>query len=370
MSGERLFRAAPNIAGLAPYRPGGDPAALARRYGLSELTALASNENPLGPGARARAALRRLPPPGRYPDGDGRRLKQALADRHGVAPEQITLGNGSSETLELAIRVLAGPGLQVVYPRYSFIVYALATQAQGAEAVASPVRDWGCDPGALAAAVGPHTRLVLIANPNNPTGTWLPAAELRRLLELLPAHVTVVVDEAYAEYVEAPGYASCIAWIADFPRLAVTRTFSKVHGLAGLRVGYAVSHPELTDLMNRARQPFNVNAAALAAAQAALEDTDHIARSISLNRAGREQWAEAGARLGLRCISSQGDSQGNFVTLDLERPSGPVFEALLRAGVLTRPLEEYRMPQHLRVTIGREEENRRCIAALQRALER
>jgi len=352
--------AMPGVAGLRPYRPGRNAEEIAATYGLSEVVKLASNENPLGPGAKARAALADLGDLARYPDGNGTLLRRALARHHAVAPEQITLGNGSNDVLELIARALAGPGREVIYARHAFAVYALATRAVSAEAVEVPTVGLDYDPEAMAAAVTEHTRLLFLANPNNPTGAWVGAAALRRLLQALPAHVVVVVDEAYTEYMEEADYPQCIPWIAEYPQLVVTRTFSKIHGLAGLRVGYAVSHPELADLMNRVRQPFNVNVPAMRAAIAALDDAEHVERSLECNRRGLAQLREGLTALGLtRMVSS-----GNFICIDFGRPALPIFEQLLRRGVIVRPIDNYGLPEHLRVTIGTEPENRRCLQAL------
>ncbi len=360
-----LALASPAVAGLRPYEPGGHAEEIARRYGLERMLLLASNENALGAGPAARKALQRLPELNRYPDANGSALKRDLADRHGVEAGQITLGNGSNDVLELIARALLTPQYEVVYSQYAFIVYALVTRALGARAVEVPAHDYAHDPQALAASVSARTRLLYIANPNNPTGTFLSAAQLRRLLQNLPEHVVAVIDEAYCEYATVPDYPRCIPWIKEFPRLVVTRTFSKIYGLAGLRVGYAVSRPELADLMNRVRQPFNVNVLGQQAARAALQDQGHLEHSVRLNSAGQEQWREACARLGLRRI----DALGNFICLDLARPAQPIFEQLLRQGILVRPLHGFGMPRHLRISIGLEQENQRCIQALQQALE-
>ena len=327
---------------------------------------LASNENPLGCGQAARRALTDTGDPARYPDGNGTALKAALAERLGVEPGQLTLGAGSNEVLLLIAQALVRPGLEVIYARHSFIVYSLIARITGGTPVEARVHDRGHDAALLLTAVTPRTRLMYIANPNNPTGTWMARTQLRRLLEALPEHVVVVVDEAYYEYLEhEPGYPDCVSWLADFPRLVVTRTFSKIHGLAGLRIGYAVTHPELAALMNRVRQPFNVSGPALVAARAALGDHAHVRRSLEVNRSGVLQWREALGRIGVDGVCGG----GNFVCLDLGRPAHPVYEALLEAGVIVRPLEEYNLPHCLRVTIGLEEENTRCITALERALQ-
>ena len=365
MKPKLLALATPGVAGLQPYQPGRNFEEIARKYGLSEVVPLASNENPLGPGTKARRALAQIDDPGRYPDGNGRRLKRALADRHGVTPEQITLGNGSNEVIDIVVRAVVSPSHQVIYSAHAFVAIALATRAVGAEAVVVPASNFGCDVSATIDAVTERTRVVFLANPNNPTGTWVPGGELRRLLEALPEHVVAIVDEAYTEYAEDPEYPDCLDWLDRFPRLVVTRTFSKIHGLAGLRAGYAISHPELADLMNRVRLPFNVNRIALTAAEAALEDEEHVRLSIALNRAGLKQLRAGLASLGLQALPTL----GNFLCVHLDQPAQPVFDRMLQKGVIVRPIGGYGMPRHLRITVGRERENRRCLEVLAEALE-
>lgn len=365
MSRELLSLAVPGVRGLKPYEPGKPLTELEREYGIKQAIKLASNENPLGPGAKALAAIRaELDGLGRYPDGNGFALKAALARTHGIAPEQITLGNGSNEVLEFVARAFVLPENEVVYSQHAFAVYPLVTQAIGATAVVTPVRDWAHNLEAMAAAINARTRLVFVANPNNPTGTWITADILERFLQRLPEHVVVVVDEAYYEYVSEPRYPNTIPWVARFPNLVVTRTFSKVHGLAGLRVGYGVSSAQMADLLNRVREPFNVNSLALAAAEAALADKQHVAESLKMNSGGMQQLTRGLDDLGLAYIPSV----ANFITLDLGRPAAPVYQALLRQGVIVRPIANYGMPNHLRVTIGRPQENERFLAALKNAV--
>jgi len=352
--------AAEGVRGLTPYQPGKPVEALAREYGLTDVIKLASNENPLGPAPRALAALRAPGDIARYPDGAGHDLKQALAAHLGVSPECLTLGNGSNDVLELVVRAFATPQHEVVYAQYSFAVYPLATRAVGARGIEVPARDYGHDLDAMARAITPRTRVVFIANPNNPTGTWLGASTLKAFLAGLPATVIPVVDEAYFEYVTEPDYPDCVRWIGEFPRLVVTRTFSKAYGLAGLRAGYAVSDPAVADLLNRVRQPFNVNALALLCARAALADREHIERSRVLNAGGLRQLDAGLAALGCPVIPSR----GNFITFDTGREAAPVYEGLLRRGVIVRPLGNYGLPRHLRVTVGLASENARFLEAL------
>jgi histidinol-phosphate aminotransferase len=305
-----------------------------------------------------------------YPDGGGFDLKAALAGKLGVSTAQITLGNGSSEVLELAVRTFVEPGLKVLFAEHSFAIYRIIAQAIGAIGVVAPAHDgtrgprFGHDIQAMAGKLDAHTRLVFIANPNNPTGTYLQAQELRWLLETIPEHVIVVVDEAYCEYVRVPDYPNALEWLADFPNLIVTRTFSKVYGLAGLRVGYALSSSGIADLMNRVRPPFNVNSQALAAAAAALSDHEHRERSIRLNSEGMQVLCAAFASRGLPFIPSV----GNFIAFDLGQAALPVYESLLREGVIVRPIANYGLPNHLRVSVGTERENKVFLDALDRVL--
>jgi histidinol-phosphate aminotransferase len=358
-----LSLATPGVQGLSPYQPGKPLKELEREYGIRGAVKLASNESPLGPSPNALAAARAaLDDIRRYPDGNGFALKQALARRLGVDAVQITVGNGSNDVLELAARAFATSAHEVVFSAHAFAVYPIVTQAVGAKAVITPARAWGHDLEAMRAAINERTRLVFVANPNNPTGTWLPAKDLKAFVLGLPRHAIVVIDEAYFEYVEESAYASMLVLIARCPNLIVTRTFSKAYGLAGLRVGYAVSTPEVAEVLNRVRQPFNVNSMALATAAAALEDPEHVRRVVAVNHEGLRQITQGVRRLELPFIPSV----GNFVCVDLGRPAGPVYERLLREGVIVRPIASYGMPNHLRVTVGLPEENERFLKALEK----
>lgn len=360
-----LRLATPGVQGLSPYQPGKPIEELEREYGVTNAVKLASNENPLGPSplavSAARAALSDIH---RYPDGNGFALKNALAHWHGVTPESITLGNGSNDILEQLARAFVQPENEVVFSDHAFAVYPIVTRAVGARPSVANTRNWGHDLDAMQAAVNSRTRLVFIANPNNPTGTWVKAKELEAFIRAMPAHVLVAVDEAYFQYVSEPDYPDTIAWVAKYPNLITTRTFSKAYGLAGLRVGYGVSSPEIADILNRVRQPFNVNSLALAAATAALGDEVHVARTVQLNREGMRQLTGAFTELGLKHIPSV----GNFVCVDCGRPAAPLYERLLRAGVIVRPVANYGMPNHLRITVGLPEENQRFIVALKQAV--
>ncbi len=364
-SKERL--ATRGVKGLSPYEPGKPISELEREYGVRAAIKLASNENPLGPSVQAtEAAAAALNELARYPDGNGFALKQALAEELDVDAGQITLGNGSNDILDLIARVFAGGKREVIYSTDAFAVYALVTQAVGARAVVTPAHDWGHDLDAMRRAVTERTRLVFIANPNNPTGTWLDAVSLEGFIASLPEEVFVVVDEAYAEYIDLPEYPNCIPWVDRYPNLIVTRSFSKAYGLAGLRVGYSISHPDVAELLNRVRQPFNVNSVALAAARAALYDREHLRRSVEVNRHGMRQLTAAFERMELDYIPSA----GNFISVDVGQSAAGVNEELLRNGVIVRPIAGYGMPNHLRVSVGLERENRRFLTVLQKALPR
>mgnify|MGYP005752470173 FL=1 len=354
------------IRAISPYQPGKPISELAREMGIPEasIVKLASNENPLGMGPRAReAALAALSGIERYPDGNGFALKGALSRRLGVAPEQVVLGNGSNDVLELAARAFLAPGRSAVFSQYAFAVYPLAINAVGARGIQVAAKDYGHDLDAMAAAIAPDTRIVFVANPNNPTGTFMHGPELETFMQRVPQDVLVVLDEAYTEYLNAEQRYDSIAWLPRFPNLLVSRTFSKAYGLAGLRVGYGIAHPDVADLMNRVRQPFNVSSVALAAAEAALGDEEFLAQSARMNERGMAQITEALAELGLEWIPSA----GNFVTFRVGEAAA-VNASLLRQGVIVRPIASYGMPEWLRVSIGLPEENARFIAALKQAL--
>jgi histidinol-phosphate aminotransferase len=351
------------VRSIAPYQPGKPISELARELGLDErkIVKLASNENPRGVGPRTRAAIEAaFGEIARYPDGNGYELKLALSKRYGVELSNIVLGNGSNDVLELVALAFLGPGLSAVYSQHAFAVYPLATQARGARAVVVPARDFGHDVEAMAGAVTDDTRVVWLANPNNPTGTLVASERLEAFVKRLPERVIVVIDEAYNEYLHANLRAPTVAWLKRHPNLVITRTFSKAYGLAGLRVGYALAHPSVADLMNRVRQPFNVNGVALAAAAAALNDMEFVARSYADNLQGMRQVEEGARALGLEWIPSY----GNFITIRVGR-AGEIYKRLLKRGVIVRPVGGgYQLPEHLRVTIGTADENERFLAAL------
>lgn len=353
------------IAGLSPYLPGKPVEALTRELGITDVIKLASNENPRGPGELVHEAIRRgMATLSRYPDGGGFRLRQALAAHLDVKPEQITLGNGSNDVLDLAARITLSPGSEAIVSRHAFVVYRLVVASCGAQLIEVPALNFGADLSAMLAGINDQTAMIFLANPNNPTGNWVGARALTDFLDRVPERVWVVLDEAYAEYVEIDDYPDGVRLLERYPNLIVTRTFSKIHGLAALRVGYSVTSPEVADLMNRARQPFNVNALGLAAAEAALRDQEFVSTSRALNREGMQQIRKGLSALQLEAIPSA----GNFLTFDLHRPAAPVYQALLREGVIVRPIAEYGLPDHLRVSVGLPQENERFLAALGRVL--
>ena len=357
--------ALPGVRSLQPYQPGKPAEELERELGFSDIIKLASNENPLGAGRLATEAVRAGSAElHRYPDGNGHALRSALAGKLGMPMAQIVIGNGSNEILELVARAFVTAEHEVVFSEHAFAVYPLVTQAIGARAVVTPARDWGHDLTAMRAAVTERTRLIFIANPNNPTGSWLPAEALEEFIASQPEHVITVIDEAYCEYVNAAGYPDASAWIDRFPNLLVTRTFSKIHGLAALRLGYGLASAPMAELLNRVRQPFNVNNLAQLAGIAALHDDEHVQHSRELNRRGMRQLIDGFDGLGLDWIPSV----GNFICVACGRPAQQVYQALLEQGVIVRPVANYGMPEHLRVTVGLEAENARFLTTLARAL--
>jgi histidinol-phosphate aminotransferase len=363
--------AAPGVRGIAPYVPGKPHQALERELGVTNSVKLASNENPLGPGPAAREALAKaIEAVGHYPDGAGHVLRSKIARLQDVKLNQVTLGNGSNDILVMLVEAFLTPGQEAVYSEYAFAVYRIAVQASGATARVAPafshdhVQPLGHDPVAIAALIGPRTRMVFIANPNNPTGTWIDEREIDALLAAIPHDVIVVLDEAYHEYSAALGVPDGTRWLGKYPNLVVVRTFSKAYGLAGLRIGYALSHAELADVLNRVRQPFNVSVPGLAAAAAALDDREHLRATLELNHAGIERLRAHLPELGIAAPASA----GNFVLADLGRPAGPVNEALLRRGVIVRPVDNYGLPNHLRITTGTEAQDERLLTAMAEAV--
>ena len=361
----------PSVRTLKPYEPGKPIETLQRETGIEKPLKLASNENPLGPSPQVLSGLKAEQLSlARYPDGNGFFLKQALSEFYQLPEDCFTLGNGSNDILELLARVFAAPGREVIFSQYAFVVYPLATQAVGAQAVVIPAKEWGTDLLAMLAAINERTSLVFIANPNNPTGTCINAADLESFLQQVPQHVVVVLDEAYYEYAQVEmsrrgdSYPNSEKWLARFPNLVITRTFSKAYGLAGLRVGYSLSSPQVADFLNRIRQPFNVNAVALQAAVLALSDQNHVAQSVEINHQGLRFLEGCCQRLALNFIPSL----GNFLTIDVGNEAMDVYQRLLQRGIIVRPLAPSGLPHHLRVSVGLPEENQKFENSLMQVL--
>jgi histidinol-phosphate aminotransferase len=358
------------VRAIAPYQAGKPIAEVAREFGFDEasIVKLASNENPFGVPESSKAAMAQAAADlGRYPDANGFELKAALAARYDVPADWITLGNGSNDILEIAAHAFVQKGESVVFAQYSFAVYALATQGVGGRAIVVPAVNYGHDLQSMAAAIEADTRLVYVANPNNPTGTFIGAQEIEAFLKQVPSNVVVVLDEAYNEYLAAEHQFESADWVRKYPNLIVSRTFSKAYGLAGLRVGFAIAQPEVTDLMNRIRQPFNVNSLAQAAAIAALNDKEFLKKGAENNAAGYQQMTAAFEELGLEYVPSF----GNFVLVRVGDDDGAgarVNLALLKQGVIVRPVGAYGLPQWLRISIGLPQENATFIEALKKAL--
>lgn len=352
----------PDIAALSPYVPGKPIEELQRELGLARVIKLASNENPLGPSPKAMAVISEgVATLHRYPDGGAFRLRQALADRWKVTAGQIILGNGSDEILGLLARTFLSPGDEAVMADHTFVIYTMEVTAAHGKAVTVPLTQWRHDLKAMADAVTGRTRLLFLCNPNNPTGTMVTSDEVDRLLSRVPEHVVVVFDEAYFEYVRSAQFPDAMAYVKQGRNAIVLRTFSKIYGLAGLRIGYGVTTPEIADLLNRVRPPFNANSLAQRAALAALDDDEHVARSRAVNQAGMDQVVGGLRALGFSPVASE----TNFLYFDVRRDGRLVFEALLRLGVIVRHIEG----QMIRVTIGQAEENTAFLAALGQVLE-
>lgn len=372
-----LNLACEGVRGLKPYVPGKPIAELEREYGVTNIIKLASNENPLGASKKAISAMQEaMQEIHLYPDGNGFELKKTIADKFGFEIDQITLGNGSNDILELIARVFLTINDEALFSQYSFAVYPLATQAVGASLNIVPAlpedapMPLGHDLKAMRAAITDRTKVIFVANPNNPTGTWLNATELEEFIASIPDNIIVVLDEAYFEYVQEADYPDCSKLVAKYPNLIVTRTFSKVHGLAGVRVGYSFSSADVADLLNRVRQPFNVNAMAQAAAVASLGDSEHIAESVRVNSAGLKQITKFCENKGLAYIPSV----GNFICIKVgahneKLGAADIDEKLLQNGIIVRPVANYNMPEYLRVTVGTEAQNARLLEALESIME-
>jgi len=359
--------AAPGVRQLNPYLPGKPISELEREYGVSNIIKLASNENPLGTSPAALAAMAtELSKLSLYPDGGGFELKRALSLHHDCDPSGITLGNGSNDVLVLIAEAFLQPGLEAIYSQYCFAVYPIAVEAAGAKGKmslalpADSAQALGHDLSAMSELIGPQTRIIFIANPNNPTGSWVGNDDLHAFISRVPRDVLLVIDEAYFEYSRPLELPDATQWLSDYPNLIVTRTFSKVYGLAGIRVGYSLSSPDIADMLNRIRQPFNVNSLALTGAVAALADDEFVKRSVATNSAGLQQLQDGLRDLGLCGIPSA----GNFILADFRQASGPVYEALLKAGIIVRPVANYGLPNHLRITVGSASQNEKLLDEL------
>ena len=364
----------PGVKQLRPYEPGKPISELERELGLKDIVKLASNENPLGTSPKALAAMRaHLDETFLYPDGNAYALKRAIAEHHQADVAQVLVATGSDHILEMMARAFLGAGRSAVISRYGFAVYQIVSQAASAEVRVAealtadhPTQPYGHDLVKMAVAVTADTRVVFIANPNNPTGTWLAKAELTAFLEKLPRDTLVLVDEAYHEFAKdlEPAYPDCTELLPRFPNLIVMRTFSKAYGLAGARVGYALAHPRLVELLNRVRLSFNPSSLGQVAATAALTDREHIQKTLELNRVEIRKLDAGLKALGLKTIPSV----CNFVTVDTERPGREVFQALLKHGLIVRPLDNYGLPKHLRISVGLAAQNQRLLVSLKQVL--
>ncbi len=365
MSCDFLSLAKTGVQGLQPYQPGKPIDELKRELGLTDVVKLASNENPLGLSPRVKKVLiENMDALTRYPDGAAFELKQALAEKLAVHPSQIVLGNGSNDVLDLIGLCFLNENVSAVFSEFAFVVYPIMVQYLGAKPIQVHAKNWGHDLDAMFAAIQPDTRIVFIANPNNPTGTWLEHEDLHAFMLKVREDIIVVLDEAYAEYSHDNDYADGLVLQKEFPNLVVTRTFSKAYGLAGLRVGYSISSPEIADIINRVREPFNVNTLGQLAAVEVLKDTEYLEESIRVNDAGRKQIEAGFESMNVSYIPSQ----GNFITFDTQQDAMAVYKKLLIKGVIVRPIVPYGMPQHLRVSIGLESENAVFLQALKQVL--
>jgi histidinol-phosphate aminotransferase len=354
-----------HILGISPYEPGKPIEELERELGIHDAIKLASNENPLSPADRVqRAVINALKDLNRYPDGSGHYLRQALAKRHGVTPEQVILGNGSNELIELVVRTFLRPGDEAVVPHPSFVVYPMIVQAAGGIRVMVMLKDYRLDLEAMARAITPMTKLVFIANPNNPTATIVTADEVEHFMSRVPERTIVIFDEAYMEFALGPDFPDTLGYVKQGRKVLVLRTFSKAASLAGLRVGYGIADADCTALMNRIRQPFNVNSLAQVAALAALEDEGHILECVRMIDAGRHFLYDEFKTMGIKYVPAR----ANFVLVDVGRSASEIYQKLLHLGVIVRPMTSFGMETTLRVTIGTPEENRKLAKALRTVL--
>lgn len=360
------YRALANagIRSLTPYQPGKPVEELERELGITSSIKLASNENPLGPSPKSLQVMKdALSNLHIYPDGGCYELKQALAKHLSVDTRQITIGNGSENILEVIGKAYLQSGDSAVISQYAFLTIPLIIQSFGAEIKTAAAVNWSHNIDNMLNAIDEKTRLLFLVNPNNPTGTYTNQQDFTKLMNAVPPHIIVVLDEAYSEYISAPDYPDSLSYLARHPNLIISRTFSKAYGLAGLRIGYAISSLEIADILNRARLPFNVNTLAAKAAVAALHDTEHVRKTVELNNNGMQQMIAGLNKLKLNFIPSL----ANFVTIDVG--DGPaIYQKLLLEGVIVRPLKAYDMPRHIRVTIGTEEQNQRFLTSIEKVL--
>jgi histidinol-phosphate aminotransferase len=361
------FRSLANsyISKLTPYQPGKPIEELERELGITSIIKLASNENPLGASPLAIAAANHaLLKSHIYPDGGCYELKKTLSNFIHVNPTQLIMGNGSENILELIVKTYLTQGNSAVISQYAFLTIPLLIESYGAEIIRTPANNYRHDIEKMIAAVRENTRVIFVINPNNPTGTYTTKDELLHLLNSVPSHILVVLDEAYHEYINKADYPDTIQLLADYPNLIITRTFSKAYGLAALRLGYSVSSPEIADMLNRARLPFNVNSIAASAALAAIQDQHHIEKSIKLNNEGMLQLETQLKNSNICYIPSL----GNFITIDVKQNATELYQKLLYQGIIVRPLAAYQMPNHIRVTVGTQMQNTRFLDALNEIL--
>lgn len=372
IAGSFLKLATSGVQQLIPYQPGKPVEELERELGIADSIKLASNENPLGPSPLALNAIKNIISSiNYYPDGGGFALSNKLAQKHQLDASNITLGNGSNDILELVTRAFLTPLHSAVFSEYSFAVYPIVVQAVGAKANVAKAypgdhetMPLGHDPVVILSQIDNSTRIVFIANPNNPTGTWLTPAALEDLFGKIADNIIIVLDLAYTEYMDEEFKPSIKQWIEKFPNLVVTQTFSKVYALAGLRIGYSISNPEIADILNRVRQPFNTNMLAQAAAIASLDDVEHVNKSVEMNNAGKKLLQDAFAELGLKYLPTM----GNFISVNVKQDGMVLYEKLLQQGVIVRPVANYAMPQYLRITIGTQQQNQRFVETLKQCL--
>ena len=353
-----------SIRNLTPYQPGKPIEELERELGITSSIKIASNENPLGPSPKAiQAALDVMHNAHIYPDGGCYELKQAISTSLSVTPNQITVGNGSENILELIVKAYLQKGDSAVISQYAFLTIPILIKSYGAIANVVPAQQWGHDIHGMIKAIDDKTRVLFLVNPNNPTGTYTNATDFRTLMQSVPSHVLVVVDEAYSEYITRPDYPNALAYLNEYPNLVISRTFSKVYGLAALRLGFSISSPEIADILNRARLPFNVNNIASKAGCAAIADTEHVEKSVQMNQQGMQQLEAGLKKLNLNYIPSI----CNFITIDVG-DSAAIYQKLLYEGVIVRPLTAYGMPNHIRVTIGTSDQINRFLTAIEKIL--